>query len=354
MPPYTPHRMPYPLPPDPSTEQRDRIARWVSFAFAAVLVALVTYLGYVAFEGSRQLSEAPAPTTDCRTPATMGWAYEAINYDIATDAELATVADPKDCARQGAPAGDAVRAGDVSLAGWYVPAAGETGPTGPTVVLAHGWGSNKSNMLDRASLLHERYNLLLVDFRNHGQSSEAPTTQGVREADELRAMIDWLAAEKAPDSVAVLGVSMGGATALAAASRDDRIDAVIVESVHATLANAAEARLSRSGYPLALPGSWAILLGSLVRTGEDLSAVDPLQSVARLDERPLLIIDGGADDSIGAEDPEALLAAAEKAGSPAELQVCEAAGHGQVNEVCSEVYAGWVLGFLERVLAPGG
>lgn len=89
--------MPYQLPPDPSTERRTRITRWVSFAFAALLVALATYLGYVGYEGSRQLSDAPNPTADCRTPGTMGWEYEAIGYDIATDAELRTSADPTSC-----------------------------------------------------------------------------------------------------------------------------------------------------------------------------------------------------------------------------------------------------------------
>ena len=346
--------MPYELPPDPSTERHTRITRWVSFAFAAVLVALVAYLGYVGYEGSRQLSDAPSPTDDCRTPASMGWAYEAINYDIATDADLEAEADPEHCARQGAPAGEVVRAGEVRLAGWYVPAGRGIGPAGPTLVLAHGWGSNKSNMLGRAAIFHDAYNLLLLDFRNHGQSSDAPTTQGVREAAELRAMIDWLEAEKAPASIAVLGVSMGGATALAEARGDERVDALIVESTHATLANAAQARLDGSGYPLALPGSWAILLGTLMRTGEDVSAVDPLQSVARLAGRPLLLIDAGADNSIGGDDPETLLAAAEAAGSPAELHVCPSAGHGRADEVCAGDYAGWVLGFLERVLAPAG
>ncbi|MGH2418840.1 MAG: hypothetical protein ACRDFY_10945, partial [Candidatus Limnocylindria bacterium] len=126
--------MPYELPPDPSTERRARLTRRVSFAFAALLVALVAYLGYVGYEGSRQLTDAPSPTADCRTPATMGWDYEAIGYDIATDAELATEIDPGACARQGSPAGDAVRVDEVALAGWYIPAAGGAGPSGPTVV----------------------------------------------------------------------------------------------------------------------------------------------------------------------------------------------------------------------------
>ncbi|MGH2402185.1 MAG: alpha/beta hydrolase [Candidatus Limnocylindria bacterium] len=346
--------MPYELPPDPSTERRTRITRWVSFAFAAILVALVTYLAYVGYEGSRQLSDAPAPSADCGTPAMLGWEYEAINYDVSADGGLEAEPDPEQCSQRRASAGEAVTVGEVGLAGWYIPAGAGADPSAPTVVLAHGWGSNKSNMLGRAAILHDAYNLLLFDFRNHGQSSAAPTTQGVREAQDLRAIIDWLEREKGPDSIAVLGVSMGAASALAEADRDDRVDAVIAESTHATLANAAQARLDRSGYPLSMPGSWAILLGSLMRTGEDLSAVDPVQSVERLDERPLLLINGGADDSIGRDDAESLRAAAEEAGSPTELHVCADAGHGTSYETCAEEYASWVLGFLQRVLAPAG
>jgi uncharacterized protein len=344
--------MPYELPPDPSTERRTRLTRWVSFAFAAVLVALVAYFAYVGYEGSRQLTDPPTPTADCRTPATMGWAYEAINYDITTDAELAAEADPKECASQGAPAGDDVTVGSIGLAGWYIPAGNGAGPAAPTIVIAHGWGSNKSNMLDRAAIVHDAYNLLLFDLRNHGQSSEAPTTQGVREADDLRTMIDWLEASKTPGQIALMGVSMGGATVLAEADRDERVVAVVLESTHASLANAAQARLERSGYPLALPASWAILLGSLIRTGEDVSSADPIQGVERLDDRPLLLIHAGADNSIGPNDADELLAAATEAGSPTELHVCAEAAHAQSNDACPEDYAGWVLGFLQRVLVP--
>jgi len=347
-------RMPYELPPDPSTARRTRITRWVSFAFAAALVALVAYFGYVGYEGSRQLSDPPSRTGDCRTPDLMGWDYDAINYDLATDAELASEADREACSRQGILAGDAVMAGDIGLAGWYIPAGNGAGPDGPTVVLAHGWSSNKSNMLGRAAMLHQQYNLLLFDFRNHGQSEVAPTTQGVREAADLRAMVDWLEANRGPQEIALLGVSMGGASVLAEADRDDRIDAVIVESTHATLAEAAQARLDEKGYPLSLPASWAILLASLIRTGEDVSAVDPVLSVTRLDDRPLLIVHAGADTAIGPNDGDELAAAATEAGSPTELHICADAGHAGSAEICAEDYAAWVLGFLERVPAPAG
>lgn len=347
--------MPYEPPPDPVTQRRARLAGWAGFAFAAVLVALLSYFGYIAYEGSRQLTDAPNDSRDCRTPAVMGWEYEAINYDVAGDAALEAEPDPENCTVRGAPAGEELTGpGEIGLAGWYVPAASGSGPSGPTVILAHGWGSNKSRMLGRAAPLHEDYNLVLLDLRNHGQSEEAPTTQGVREAGDLRAAVAWLEQAKGPDRIAVLGVSMGGASALYAASREERIDAVIAESTHATLANAIRARLDRAGYPLSLPGAWATLLGALMRTGEDVSAADPVQSVTRLDGRPLLLITGGLDDSIGLTDVDDLFAAAEAADVPVELHVCDEAGHAGAFDTCAEEYAGWVLGFLERALAPAG
>jgi uncharacterized protein len=347
--------MPFEMPTDPKVERRARLTRWVSFFFAALLVALVAYFAYLAWEGSSQLANAPTNSTDCRTPEAMGWEYEAINYDIDTDADLVAEDDVRDCSRQGQIAGDAVTGpGDVGLAGWYIPSASGIGPAGPTVVIAHGWSSNKSDMLERAELLHGDYNLLIFDFRNHGQSQVAQTTQGVREAGDLRAMVDWLESSKAPDQVVVLGVSMGGTSALNAAVRDDRIDAVVVESTHATLANAIQARLDQGGYPLSVPGSWAVLLGGLMRTGEDMSAADPVQAIEHLDERPVLIISGGQDGSIGRNDADDLYSAATAGGSPSALEVCEPAGHAQSPEMCPEDYGPWVLGFLERELPPGG
>ena len=347
--------MPYELPPDPSTARRTRIVGWVTFVLAALLVVLVAYFAYVGYEGSRQLTEPPNRTSDCRTPADMGWAYEAINYDVSTD-ENAVAADSSDaCAAARAEAGSVLLGpGDVPLAGWYIPAGDGAGATSATVIVAHGWGDSKSGMLDRAALLHDEFNVVLFDFRNHGQSGRSPTTQGVREAGDIGAVVDWLEAAKGPDRIAILGVSMGGASALNEADDDDRIDAVIVESTHATLANAAQARLDRGGYPLSLPGSWAILLGTLMRTGEDASSADPIQAVARLDGRPLLLISGGHDQSIGPSDAEDMLASAENAGVPAELHVCASAGHAASVEACPEAYPDWVLGFLDRVLAPPG
>lgn len=345
--------MPYEPPEDPSTARRARIWRWVSFLFAAMLVALLAYLGYVGYEGSSQLVEPRAPSTDCRTPASAyGWEYEAINYDPTGDAALVQAPEPEHCPAQGPAAGIELTALDgTRIAGWYVPAAQPIGPTGPTVVLAHGHGSNKSGMLGYAEPLHAEYNLVLFDFRNHGQSGGEQSTVGVAEQDDLRAVIDWLVATKAPSGIALLGSSMGGATVANVGVRDPRVDALILDSTHATLANALQARLERAGYPLAVPGAWSILLGGLIRTGQDMSAVDPIQVIGRYGARPLLVIVGGRDDQIGPDDGDDLVRAAEAGGSTVDFHTCADAGHGGPIGTCAAEYRDWVLGFLQQSFA---
>ena len=343
--------MPFEPPADPHHARRNVIWRWVSFAMALAVVLLVVYLGWVGYTGS-QLFAANDRAGDCRTPASaFGWTYEAINYPISSDDALTSFADRRKCANQGEAAGDAVQAGDgTRIAGWYIPSGSQAGPTAATVVLAHAEGANKSVMLDWATLLHADYNLVLLDFGNHGQSSGEVTTMGVREAGQLRTIVDWLVESKQPTSIALLGVSMGGAAAINEAAGDTRISAVILDSTHSTLANALQARLDRDGYPLSLPGAWSILLGGLLRTGEDMSSADPVQAIARYRDRPVLIVTAGSDRAIGPSDASDLLAAAQQNGNGAELDTCAAAGHAESITACPTEYAGWLRSFLGRTL----
>jgi len=318
---------------------------------AVTLILLVAYLAYVGYQGS-QVFGAHSRAGDCRTPTSaFGWSYEAINYDIASDRDLEAFSDRNDCPHQGQAAGTKLTASDgTRIAGWFVPAATQAGPTAPTVVLAHADDGDKSDMLIWAEPLHATYNLVFFDFRNHGQSSGNLTTLGVREATDLKAVVDWLAGTKKPTSIAVLGVAMGGAAAIDEAASDDRVEAVILDSTHATLANAIQAQLQRDGYPLAVPGAWSILLGGLLRTGEDMTVADPIQAIGRYGARPVLIVAAGNDTAIGPDDPAELVAAARQDGASAELQTCPGAAHAQSISTCSKEYAGWVLGFLGRSL----
>ncbi|MFN2484689.1 MAG: alpha/beta hydrolase [Candidatus Limnocylindria bacterium] len=133
-----------------------------------------------------------------------------------------------------------------------------------------------------AELIHDRYNVVLFDLRNHGRSQAMHTAMGVREQDDVSAVLDWLAREKAPQRVGLSGLSMGGVTALNVAAGDGRVAAVAVDSTHATIGNTIEARLRNQRYPLTLPGYWAVILGTWVRTGAWIPSADAVDAVEDL------------------------------------------------------------------------
>jgi len=319
---------------------------------AVVLLALIAgigYTAYVGYEGSRQaVSVDEARSRDCRTPdVLLGWEYEAVNYDIADDEALkATNPDMADCASQGTAAGDEIVTVDgVRIAGWYVPAANGVGPQGPTVVLVHGYSSNKSDIVTYGAGLHDTFNLVAFDQRNGGRTTGSATTYGVLEQEDLRAVIDWVEREKGASWIGVLGNSMGAATAITEARTDGRVRALALDSMHARLSYQFEQRLKHMGHP-AYPGTWAIFIGALIRTGQDLGTADPIDAIPEIGTRPMLVTHGTADDEDLPERTEEFVADAGAAGIPVELHWCEGAGHGRVDDVCPVEYATWVRDFF--------
>ena len=332
--------------------------RRIILAIAVVaLVAGVGYIGYVGYEGSRQLIEAGGSNKDCRTPdVQFGWDYESINYDIGDDALLKTRnADLKNCTYTGTMAGDEVVTDDgIHIAGWYVPAADGAGPTAPTVVLVHGFGATKVGILKYGAGLHQHFNLVAFDLRNTARSTGEVTTAGVLEQKDLRAMIDWLERTKHPSHLGVLGNSMGAVTALAEAIDDSRVEALALDSMHTRMRFQVEARLSHAGHP-AYPGTWAIFLATLIRTGVDLGSIDAEDEIGSIGDLPILLTHGTADNEDLPERTQSFYEELVAAGVDAELHWCEGAGHnapaGMPPEACRKDFAGWVSGFFTRTLA---
>jgi pimeloyl-ACP methyl ester carboxylesterase len=104
----------------------------------------------------------------------------------------------------------------------------------PTIVLCHGYGSNRTELLTLVSALQDhQYNVFLFDFAAHGNSG-GMTTFGYREADELASAIDAVAARNDvdPHSFGVWGYNLGAYAALREAERDPRIRALVLDSVY--------------------------------------------------------------------------------------------------------------------------
>ena len=147
----------------------------------------------------------PAPTAARRPSPTAGPTRRSTTTPARTRAWPTIPTRPTARARARGPTAASSRSDGIRLAGWYVPAGNGIGPEGPTVILAHGYEGNKSTMLAHAALLHDEYNLVLFDFRNHGQSSGEVTTQGALEQNDVREVVDWLDRRKGPQQIALTG-----------------------------------------------------------------------------------------------------------------------------------------------------
>lgn len=78
-----------------------------------------------------------------------------------------------------------------------------------TVLLFHGYGGEKSSMLDKAEeFLKLNFNVLLVDFMGAGQSEGNQTTIGFKEAEEVKDCFEYIQ-KKGEKNIHLFGTSMG-------------------------------------------------------------------------------------------------------------------------------------------------
>jgi uncharacterized protein len=114
--------------------------------------------------------------------------------------------------------------------GWFFP--GLVGA--PTIVLCHGYGSSRGELLTLVSALQDhQYNVFVFDFAAHG-ANDGITSFGYHEADEVRAAIDELARrdDVDPEHFGLWGYNLGAYAALREAEGDKRVHALILDSVY--------------------------------------------------------------------------------------------------------------------------
>jgi fermentation-respiration switch protein FrsA (DUF1100 family) len=289
---------------------------------AGRLVGLVTglYLAYVGVRGSRMVvrpDQRPLVPEDPGAPATpadLGLEYEAVTF--ATD-------------------------DGVSLSGWFIPAAGDTSTA---VVVMHGFTGNRlPELAGFVPWLHERHHVLQFDFRGHGESGSRTVTLGAHERRDVAAAVAFLQ-ERGIERIALFGISMGAAAAILAGP-ELPVAAVVADAPYARASHPIANRLREQGWPLAGAGSIAIVTAAALRARSRMG--DPIEAVAKLAPRALLVIAPVADRLISWRQSLALY---EAAGQPKELFVVPGAGHGDAYVTDPAGYRDRVLGFLDRHL----
>jgi dipeptidyl aminopeptidase/acylaminoacyl peptidase len=187
----------------------------------------------------------------------------------------------------------------ITLAGWYIIPPPER-DNQRAVIFVHGKDGCRACTvgLKLAGALRDRgFHALVIDLRGHGASGDGRFTFGLRERHDIQGAVDWLLAKGfAPGQIGLWGESMGAASSIGAAADEPAIGALVADSSYAELVPVLEREFPKaSGLPsFVLPG--ALLVGQFI-VGEDITRSRPVEEIARIAPRPVLIIHS-ADDPV--------------------------------------------------------
>lgn len=233
----------------------------------------------------------------------------------------------------------------VSLRGWYAPP-----QNGAVILLVHGHGGNRCELLPEAGVLAAAgYGFLLFDTRGAGESAGNTVTFGLSEVNDVEGAFDFVAAQPAVDAhrIGVFGHSQGAATVILAGARLPHIRAVIAESGYTSLQDNVNSGVKNLvGLPPFPFGPLIVFFGQQ-EAGLDITQVRPIDVVADISPRPVLFIHGALDRPIPVENAYQLYAAAQE---PKELYVMPDAGHCCFLEIGGSAYAQKIITFFDGAL----
>jgi uncharacterized protein len=173
---------------------------WLRLSLFGLAAFVVIFLPVWEYEFVDFMTK-PAPSAICcKTPADSGLAYRSISF----------------------PSPDGF-----PLAGWYIPT-----HNGAVVLMLHGYGANRTELLERAVVLAKAgFGVLLYDLRGHGESGGVIRAMGWPDTKDVQAAVDF--ARQLPgvdrDRIGIFGFSIGGQIALRAAAEDKRLHAIFVD-----------------------------------------------------------------------------------------------------------------------------
>ncbi len=234
----------------------------------------------------------------------------------------------------------------ITLRGWFVASPNPRG----TVIFCHGYAGSKAPDLQYVPHFCARgYNVLLFDFRAHGESDGNKSSLVYYERQDLLGAIAYLQ-QRNIHQVGLMGFSMGAAVAIATAPLSEAVCAVVADSGFAELKTILATHMQNKGIPhfIALVMSKLMIWAAGRLWGCSLPESDPLRWVSRLAPRPLFLIHGERDRSVPASDAYRLYEAAYE---PKELWIAHNADHRAVDQLYPEEYMARVLAFFDKWLA---
>ena len=219
-----------------------------------------------------------------------------------------------------------------------------------TIVLTHGYGDNQEQMLPYADFLHERgFTVVTWDMRNRGRSGGDAVTLGALEYQDLVSVVDQIAArpDVDRDRIGGFGLSLGGSTTLMAAAADPLIKAVVDDSGFSDAPKVIESSFEHFiGLP-AFPFAPITVQLVRLRTGINANEIRPMDAMARISPRPVLIVHCMEDKVVPPDNSDRNYAAARE---PKQFWRISEGGHIAGHKVVPQEYERRVAQFFEDSL----
>jgi fermentation-respiration switch protein FrsA (DUF1100 family) len=215
------------------------------------------------------------------------------------------------------------------------------------VLVLHGSGANRSDMIPRAQFLHALgYTVLVIDMQAHGESQGGHwITFGDLESRDAAAAVEYLRHDAPGERIGIIGISMGAA-ATVLAEKPLGVDAVVLESMYPTIEDAVEDRLRMEPGPWAVPAAPLLIALTGMRIGVSPRRLRPIDHIAQL-RAPLFLLHGAIDHHTHIEEAKAVFAAAVE---PKTMWIVDGAAHVDLHHFAKEEYEARVGGFFAKYL----
>ncbi len=231
------------------------------------IVLLVFFTGMVMLFRAMTRVFNTRPVDYTATPADLELAYETVRFPTANG---------------------------LSLHGWWIPSL--KGQKKPVVILLHGWRRNAERMMPYIEALHGDFNLFVFDARNHGKSDSDTYSSMPRFAEDIRAALDHIQGSRAGEysgAIGLVGLSMGGAASIYAASQDERIRAVVTVGAFANPAEVMRLEYKKRHIPY-FPMVWLVFEYFQHHMKVRFNDIAPEKHIGRAEARFLIV--HGTDD----------------------------------------------------------
>ena len=222
---------------------------------------------------------------------------------------------------------------------WLIKVHGSKG----TVVVFHGYGGEKSSMLDKAVIFRKLgYSTMLVDFMGSGGSEGNQTTIGFKEAEEVKSCYDYLVQRGEPNII-LFGTSLG-ATAVMKAMNDYglSVSSIIIECPFGTMLQTVKNRFSGIGIP-SFPMAHLLVFWGGVQNGFNAYNHNPVDYAQNIKCSTLLLY-GTKDQKVNQEETNNIF---KNLAGPKALVTFPLAGHENYLSKYKEQWTSEVAAFLK-------